>query len=72
MHFLQNYDPLYISHCAFISASLIKISDTEILIICMQPVTYFVVMTLTLLHSEWPKLNRVLAVMSAVGLNIGE
>ena len=24
---------------------------------------------LTLLHSEWPKLNRVLAVQSAIGLN---
>ena len=27
-------------------------------------------LTLTLLHSEWPKLHRVLAVLSAIGLNI--
>ena len=27
-------------------------------------------MTLTLLHSEWPKLHRVLAILSAVGLNM--
>ena len=25
---------------------------------------------LTLLHTEWPKLNRVLAVLSAIGLNV--
>ena len=25
---------------------------------------------LTLLHSEWPKLHRVLAILSAIGLNI--
>ena len=25
---------------------------------------------LTLLHSEWPKLRRVLAILSAIGLNV--
>ena len=25
----------------------------------------------TLLHSKWPKLHRVLAVLSAIGLNLG-
>ena len=27
---------------------------------------------ITLLHSEWPKLHRVLAVLSAIGLNFGK
>ena len=32
---------------------------------------YFLsVIVLTLLHSEWPKLNEVLAIMSAIGLSV--
>ena len=41
----------------------------EILWLLVSPVLN-VGWTLTLLHSEWPKLHRVLAVLSAIGLNL--
>ena len=37
---------------------------------CHQCTSYDLVGVLTLLHLEWPKLQRVLAFLSAIGLSI--
>ena len=53
-----------------ISAGCKSTSDLQVDIICFSAMIHQVGSTyfLTLLHSEWPKLHRVLAILSAAGL----